>query len=75
MKMYRDADGELWAVPDDGRKFLRCHGGPWQGPVSTEWDVVESEFGPMVALTTDEIREQLPALYELVRRLGSKPNQ
>lgn len=69
MKIYRDRDGDLWAVTESGRVFLRYGSGPWEGPVSRPLAHVEQVEGPLVELGAEEAASHRAALFGLFDRL------
>ena len=68
---FRDVDGDLWAVSDDGRRWLRERHGPWEGPKGWTLDEIIDSYGPLTPLTDDEDATQAVELAELTAKIAA----
>jgi hypothetical protein len=70
LRLYRDVEGDLWAVTGDGTLFLAVS--PryvWEGPATRTLDDLHTTYGPLVELDAYESAQHHASLLDLVERL------
>jgi hypothetical protein len=75
-RIFRDRDGDLWALGGDGRRWYCLADespGGWEGPAERTWAIVEGSYGPLVELTGDLFAPHIEAVSELAARIGTAP--
>ena len=74
MNIYRDTQGDLWALTDDGRRWLCAQpDGVWEGPIPREWWDIEMSYGPLRLLPDTETEQaiaEVTYLCELIPAPG-----
>ena len=69
IRVYRDSDGDLWAVTPDGRRWMGTGRGAWEGPATRDWVAIRDRYGPLVELSAAEAAKHTAAVQDLADRI------
>ena len=75
LRIYRDAEGDLWAAGEDGRCWfadVRHGDGTWEGPANVFLGYAELDYGPLLELAGTDLDVQLEQLRQLVDRIPAR---